>query len=194
MVPELMMRALFTRGAFTAADAQAAAATLAAYALGLLPFVLLRNATITFLSRGDTATPVKALAVAVAVNVALKIALMGPFAQVGLALATAVGAWINLALLLWFAARRRLIVFDARLVRAIGRLAVAGLVLALVLWLAQAPVEALFARWTALRYEATLATLGAIGAIVYAGAVLGLFGREWLALFQSRAASPANRL
>jgi putative peptidoglycan lipid II flippase len=193
MVPELIMRALFMRGAFTTADAQAAAATLAAYALGLLPFVLLRNATITFLSRGDTATPVKALAVAVVVNVALKVALMGSLAQVGLALATAVGAWINLALLVWLATRRRLIAVDARLVRAIARLAVAGLALALALWLAQSPVEALFARWTALRYEATLATLGAIGAVVYTGAVLALFGREWLALFQRRATGPTKR-
>jgi hypothetical protein len=74
---------------------------------------------------------------------------------------------------------------------AIARLAVAGLALAL--WLAQSPVEALFARWTALRYEATLATLGAIGAVVYTGAVLALFGREWLALFQSRATGPTKR-
>ncbi len=44
LVPDLIMRALFGRGAFTAADAQAAAATLAAYAIGLLPFVLLRSA------------------------------------------------------------------------------------------------------------------------------------------------------
>ena len=54
IVPELIMRALFGRGAFTAADAQAAGATLSAYALGLLPFVLMRSATVTFLSRGDT--------------------------------------------------------------------------------------------------------------------------------------------
>src|SRR5215468_4314700 len=194
LLPDLIMRALFMRGAFTAADAQAAGATLAAYAVGLLPFVLMRSATVTFLARGDTMTPVKALAVAVTVNVALKIALMGSLAQVGLALATAVGAWVNLMLLVWFAARQRLIAFDAGLVRAVGRLTVAGLALALVLWLAQAPVEALFARWTALRSEATLATLGVIGACVYSGAVLALFGREWLALFQRRAASPANRL
>jgi putative peptidoglycan lipid II flippase len=180
MVPDLIMRALFTRGAFTTADAQAAAATLAAYALGLLPFVLLRNASITFLARGDTVTPVKALAVSVAVNVALKVALMGPLAQVGLALATAIGAWVNLSLLVWFAARQRLIVLDARLVRAIWRLAVAAIVLAVVLWLAQAPIAALFAEWTRLRYEAMLATLGVLGACVYIGAVLALFGREWL--------------
>ena len=67
------MRALFMRGAFTAADAAAAGATLQAYAIGLLPFVLMRSATVTFLSRGDTWTPVKALFFAVLVNVALKV-------------------------------------------------------------------------------------------------------------------------
>ena len=100
-IPELIMRALFARGAFTLADAHAAGLTLAAYAIGLLPFVLLRSFTAPFYARGDTATPVKAALLAMGVNIALKIALalMGSFAQVGLALATSAGAWINLGLL-----------------------------------------------------------------------------------------------
>ena len=57
IVPELIMRALFGRGAFTAANAQAAGATLAAYAIGLLPFVLLRSATVTFLSPATPSLP-----------------------------------------------------------------------------------------------------------------------------------------
>src|SRR6266540_2954504 len=125
LVPELIMRALFMRGAFTAADAQAAAATLAAYATGLLPFVLTRSASITFLARGDTVTPVKALAVAVVINLAFKLVLMGPLAQVGLAIATAIGAWVNVLLLFWFAARSGLFALDPRLVRALGKLALA---------------------------------------------------------------------
>ena len=60
VVPDLIMRALFMRGKFTADDAQAAAATLAAYTIGLIPFVLMRSVTAPFLARGDTATPVKA--------------------------------------------------------------------------------------------------------------------------------------
>src|SRR5262249_60055218 len=76
IVPDLIMLALFSRGAFTAADAAAAGATLAAYAIGLLPFVLLRAVSATFLARGDTATPVKALAVSVVINIALTILLM----------------------------------------------------------------------------------------------------------------------
>ena len=50
-------------------------------------------------ARGDTVDAGQGAVVAVAVNVALKIALMDRYAQVGLAFATSVGAWINLALL-----------------------------------------------------------------------------------------------
>src|SRR5258708_8063906 len=109
IVPDLIMRALFARGAFTVADAAAAGATLAAYTIGLVPFVLIRSVSATFLARGDTATPVKALLVSVVVNVALKIALMRDYAQVGLAVATSVGVWINFGLIVWYAHRARLI-------------------------------------------------------------------------------------
>jgi putative peptidoglycan lipid II flippase len=184
LVPELIMRALFGRGAFTAADAHAAGATLAAYAAGLLPFVLMRSATVTFLSRGDTTTPVKALFVAVAVNVALKILLMDPYAQVGLALATSAGAWINLALLVWFAARQGLLGLDARLKRSTAKLAIAGAALAAALYLCEGPVARALSNWASLRDEATLLILGSIGLLVYGGALLLLFGRQLLALFR----------
>ena len=76
-VPDVIMRAMFARGAFSKADAAAAGATLAAYAIGLIPFVTIRSAVATFYARKDTATPVKAALTGVAVNVALKVALMG---------------------------------------------------------------------------------------------------------------------
>src|ERR1700730_7756825 len=129
IVPNLIMLALFSRGAFTAADAVASGATLAAYSIGLLPFVLLRAVSSSFLARGDTATPVKALMVSVVINVALKILLMDRYAQVGLAFATSVGVWVNFALLVGFAVRRKLIAFDDRLRSSSVKLAVAGCVL-----------------------------------------------------------------
>jgi putative peptidoglycan lipid II flippase len=180
LVPELIMRAVFMRGAFTAADAAAAAATLAAYAVGLLPFVLIRSITATFLARGDTATPVKASLIAVAVNVALKLVLMRPLAQVGLALATSAGAWLNLVLVTWFAARRGHFAFEPRLRSAVARLTLAGLGLAFVLWLAKQPVAWLFAGTDPLQDVWTLAVLMLVGAIVYGGAGLALLGRQWL--------------
>ena len=44
MVPDVIMRGLFMRGRFTADDAHAAAPTLMAYTVGLVPFVLIRSA------------------------------------------------------------------------------------------------------------------------------------------------------
>jgi putative peptidoglycan lipid II flippase len=181
-VPDLIMRALFMRGAFTAADADAAGATLAAYAIGLLPFVLIRTATATFYARGDTATPVKAALTAALINIAFKFALMGPLAQVGLALATAIGAWINLGLVVWFAKRAGLLKIDARLRGAAWRLLAAAVVLTVVLWCLYAPVT----RWLAglrLHDIAVLGVLIVAGAIAYGGALLVLFGptrlRNW---------------
>jgi putative peptidoglycan lipid II flippase len=179
LVPDLIMRALFTRGAFTAADAQAAGATLAAYAIGLLPFVLMRSIAATFFARGDTTTPVIALGVAVIINVALKVLLMRDYAQVGLAFATSIGAWLNLGLLVWFALRRGLFAVDAELKQSAAKLCLAGLVLAIVLALAQRPIGSLF-QTLPLREEATLAALAAAGGAAYAAAVLALFGRQWL--------------
>jgi putative peptidoglycan lipid II flippase len=183
LIPELIMRALFARGAFTAADAAAAGATLRAYAIGLLPFVLIRSAATTFLSRGDTWTPVKALFFAVLVNVALKVLLYESHAQVGLAFATSIGGWVNIALLTWFAMRAGLFAFEADLMRSIIRLVVAGMVLALALWFAEAMVRTAFSDMTTLRDEASLAVLVVIGAVVYFAAIAALFGRRWLARY-----------
>src|SRR5204862_8025289 len=125
-IPDVIMRAMFARGAFSKADAAAAGATLAAYAVGLVPFVLIRSAVATFYARKDTATPVKAALTGVAVNVALKVALVGSLAQIGLALATAVGAWINLLLVIGFAVRAGYLALDRVLLGSFATFAVAG--------------------------------------------------------------------
>ncbi|MGB6702737.1 murein biosynthesis integral membrane protein MurJ [Methyloceanibacter sp.] len=179
-IPDLIMRALFARGAFTAADAAAAGATLAAYAIGLLPFVMMRSFTAPFYARGDTLTPVKAALLAAAVNIALKVVLMGPLAQVGLALATSAGAWINLTLLTIFARRRGFAVSGAGL-RPVIRLFLAGAVLAVVLYFGSIVLAKAFSGLPHFRQEITLAVLLLIGTIVYAATVLLLLGRDWLA-------------
>lgn len=189
LIPDLIMRALFARGAFTVANAEAAGLTLAAYAVGLLPFVLLRSAVATFLARGDTATPVKAALIAAAVNIALKFVLVGPLAQVGLALATAAGAWINLALVVWLGVRAGLIAPDARLRASVGRLAIAGAALAVAVAAAAAPAVSLASALPSWRDQAALAGLALLGAAVYGAAVLALLGLSWLKAFR-RAVAP----
>src|SRR5262249_41035105 len=110
--------------------------------------------------------------------IAFKLVLTPPLAQVGLALATTIGAWINFALVIFFAARRGLIGLDPRLMRSTLKLAAAGIVLAAALWLAKAPVLAMFAGWPTFGALAALAALAAIGALVYGAALALLFGSE----------------
>jgi putative peptidoglycan lipid II flippase len=165
---------------FSKADAATAGATLAAYAVGLIPFVMIRSAVATFYARKDTATPVKAALTGVAVNVALKVALMGTLAQIGLALATAIGAWINLLLVLVFAVRRGYLAFDREWVKSLAKFAVSGIVLAAALWLTARFAGVYFAQMSAFRDETALLLLIAIGTFVYCFSILLLFGRGWI--------------
>jgi putative peptidoglycan lipid II flippase len=179
-VPGVITRAMFARGAFSKGDAAAAAATLAAYAIGLIPFVLIRSAVATFYARKDTATPVKAALSGVVVNVALKIALVGTLAQVGLALATAVGAWINLLLVVGFAVRAGYLDLDRALVKSAAKFLLSGAVLAAALWLTAKFAASYFAHLGALRDDAALLVLIAVGSVVYTGSILLLFGGGWV--------------
>jgi putative peptidoglycan lipid II flippase len=178
-VPDVITRAMFARGAFTKTDAAAAGATLAAYAVGLIPFVLIRSAVSTFYARKDTATPVKASLTGLVVNMALKLLLMGSLAQIGLALATAIGAWVNLLLVLFFAVRAGLLEVNRVLGQSLAKFAATGVILAAVLWFTAKFAASRFGG-IAFHDEITLALLIVVGAIVYTGLILGLFGPRWL--------------
>jgi putative peptidoglycan lipid II flippase len=187
IMPDLIMRGLFMRGRFTAGDAHAAAMTLMAYTIGLVPFVLIRSVVAPFLARGDTATPVKAALTGAAVNIVFKVALMGPLAQVGLALATSIGAWINFILVLWLASRAGFIATDRELRASLGKLALAGLAMAALLLFAVPLVTRLLSSMQRFRNESELLALAAIGGAFYAALILVLFGRRWIALLRRNA-------
>jgi len=98
---------LFERGAFDAAATAGVAVAVVAYAVGLWAFAAVRIVAATFYALQDTKTPVRAAAIAMAANVVLNLALMGPLRHGGLALATSLAAVLNLTLLMT-ALRRRL--------------------------------------------------------------------------------------
>ena len=77
----------------------------------------------------------KASLTGLAVNMRLKLLLMGSLAQVGLALATAIGAWVNLLLVLGFAIRAGYLEVNRLLRQSLIKFAISGLALAAVLWL-----------------------------------------------------------
>ena len=125
--------ALFQYQNFTTEAASATAAALAAYSVGLPAYVLIRAITPSYFARGNTATPVKIAAVALVVNFALNIALIGPFRHVGLAFATSAAAWVNFALLAWILNRRGEFVIDKQLRTRTQRIVIASAAMALLL-------------------------------------------------------------
>src|SRR6201987_6215878 len=168
-VPGVITRSMFARGAFTRADAAAAGATLAGYAVGLIHFVLIRSAVATFYARKNTATPGKASLTGLTANMALKLLLMGSLAQIGLALATAIGAWINLLLVLGFAVRAGYLEVSRALMQSLAKFALTGVLLAAALWLTAKFAAAHLSGLSAFRDEIVLLILVVVGTVIYAG-------------------------
>ena len=107
VLPEFLVALAFKRGAFHADAVIRAGITLQAYAVGLMAIVLLRSVVSGFHARGDTTTPMLVAFLAIGVNVALKLWLTRDYDVVGLAVATSVGAWVNLLTLMALELRRR---------------------------------------------------------------------------------------
>ena len=95
-----LVASIFMHGALTAMDARMAALSLEAFAVGLLPLVLVKVLAPAYFAQEDTRTPFRIGVIAVAVNVVLNLALFRIMGHVGLALATSAAACVN-AFLLW---------------------------------------------------------------------------------------------
>jgi putative peptidoglycan lipid II flippase len=124
---EPIIRVLIERGQFTPADTMATAQALAWYAVGLVGFSTSRIAAQAFYAVGQADTAVKLGLLSVVANVVAALVLMRPLAHGGLALASSIGAYVNVLLLLW-AARRYFGSVGARaLAASLGRTLAASL-------------------------------------------------------------------
>jgi putative peptidoglycan lipid II flippase len=139
---EPILSVLFGRGAFDAVAVYKSSQALAAYAIGLPAFVLVKVLIPAFFARGDTSMPVKIGMASIAINLALNLAFMVPLQHMGPALASSVAAWANVFFLAWVLHRRGYLVVDDLLNRRAARMLAASLAMALVLFGLQ---ETLFA-------------------------------------------------
>ena len=126
---------LFVRGRFDEAAAAGTAQALLCYAFGIWAVVGVRVVASTFYALQDTRTPVRVGAAAIAVNLALSLALMGPLAHAGLALANACASMVNFATLFFLLRRRLGRLETGRIVRSLLRTAAAAALMGLVGWL-----------------------------------------------------------
>jgi putative peptidoglycan lipid II flippase len=152
------VKAFMEGQAFTAEDAATTGMVTSALVVGLPAYVLVKVLTPNFFARADTKTPVYTAAASLAVTVALNFALVPVLGVVGLALAGAVGAWVNIALLSAILARRGYFRLPARVVGRIARIALAsGVMGAALVALMQA-----IAPWLDGPFVMRLAAIGAI--------------------------------
>lgn len=169
-----IVHVLFERGAFSPEAVDQTALALAAYAAGLPAFVLIKVFQPGFFARQDTKTPVKVAAFAVVLNLILNLILMQYYAHVGLAMATAISAWVNAAALALLLNRSGYYSIHNRATSRVARTLAASGVMALGLLTATEPL------WEWLN-GTTLETAVALGLLVIGGMVIyvisaGLFG------------------
>ena len=128
---------IFVRGAFTLHTAALTGHTLAAFAIGLPVFALIKVLTPGFFARGDTVTPLKIGLAAVALNLAMNLVFMHPLKAVGPALATSLASAFNAAVLGFILHRHGHFALDAHARRRLPRILLAAAIMAAALYLTE---------------------------------------------------------
>jgi putative peptidoglycan lipid II flippase len=163
-----IVNACFEHGVFTETDAIATSYALAAFALGLPAFVMNKVFSPGFFAREDTKRPMMFAMISVAVNVTMSLLLSRYIGHVGIALATAIAAWVNSILLCTTLIRRGHYTPDARIRQRVPRIILSSLVMGAALFAAFYPMRPLFTEGHPLLLRALgLLGLVAVGAVVY---------------------------
>ena len=184
-----VMDVLFVRGAFTLHTATLAGHSLAAFAIGLPVFALVKILTPGFFARGDTMTPLKIGLAAVALNLGLNLIFMHPLKAVGPALATSLSSAFNAAFLAFLLHRRAHFALDAPARRRIPRILLAGAIMAAALY----AVECLLPPGKTTILEFLLLTLAGGVAYFGSGILIRAFDlSEFSALLRRRRGKPAT--
>lgn len=183
VIAEPIIRVLYQHGAFTHENMLATKATLMAFAVGLPAFLAVKVFAPGFFANHDTKTPFKIAVTCVAVNLFFNLVLVfvADMQYVGMALATSIAGWVNLALMAYILHRRSLFVPDAALkARLVKMLAATGIMMAALL-LAQ-PLFAGYYEENIFSKAFALTAVITIGIAVYGLAVLALKAYEFAAL------------
>ncbi len=130
VLAEPIIAAMYQRGAFSPADTVATYKALVAFAAGLPAFVLIKILAPNFFAHHDTKTPFKIATLCIFINLALNLLLMVPFRHVGMAMATTIAGWVNVALMAYVLRKREWLVFNPKLVSEIAKIALTSAVMA----------------------------------------------------------------
>lgn len=165
-----MLMVLFMRGEFSPQDVHQASLSLLAYASGLLNFMLIKVLAPGYYSRQDTRTPVKYGIIAMVTNMVFNAIFAYFYGYVGLAIATALSAFVNMALLYRGLHIAGVYQITKRTVFFIIRLVIAGAAMvAAILW--QLEDMSVWLDWSFVHRSGVLGMLIGLGAVVYLAVV-----------------------
>jgi putative peptidoglycan lipid II flippase len=139
-----VVRLLYQRGRFTAADTEGTAAALVAYSVGLIGYSGVKVLAPAFYALGRPRVPLLASALAVATNLVVILVAHRHLGFRAIALGTALGSLLNLGLLGVVFERRVGGLFGHGLFRPIARMALAAAAMGALAWLSAAGLELLF--------------------------------------------------
>jgi putative peptidoglycan lipid II flippase len=178
---------IFQGGRFDLADAAITGAVLTALVVGLPAYVLVKVLVPNFYARHDTRTPVYAAFAALGLFVVFNLVFLQRFGVIGVAAASAIGAWLNAGYLyVVLVARGQYRVPGALLLR-IARQLVAAAAMGAALWYARDALAPYYAAGVFARLFALAVLVGGAG-VVYFGVAyaIGAVDRERLALLRRR--------
>jgi len=179
VVPIPIVKVLFERGAFTATDTASTAAVLSMFALGLPAFVMIKVFSPAYFAREDTRTPMRYAVASLIANTLGSVALfflfrrIGWLPQLGIAVATTLGGWLNAGLLWATLVKRGHFAIDRRMARAFATILLSSVVMGVALVMAAHHLAPQFVSDRGfLVHMLALALLVGTGLVVYALIVL----------------------
>ncbi|MEO0327706.1 MAG: murein biosynthesis integral membrane protein MurJ [Pseudomonadota bacterium] len=166
MIPLPLIALLYERGAFDRETSEITANVLAAFAIGLPSFVLIKIFQPSFYAREDMKTPMWFSGANAIINIVLSLLLFPIYGVMGLAVSTSIAGWINAVLLCGSLYKSRQFRVAQKTVRNIALICVASLAMAGILysgnqWLGQSLTD-----------ENLLVRLLSIGALILVAALV----------------------
>ncbi len=185
-----LVTAFYVGGNFEMADGDITARVVAALVVGLPAYVLVKVFVPGFFARKDTRTPVYTAGISLLINIALNLLLIPIYGIVGLAIAGAIAAWCNCAMLYAILHYRGHFHLEWPLFLRIGRITLSALGMAALLVYVAPLGDGLYGGNVGERIV-SIAALVSAGGLVYAALawITGAIDRDKIAMLTKKSAA-----
>jgi putative peptidoglycan lipid II flippase len=165
--PDPIISLLYERGAFDSSTTTNVALALAAFGMGLPAYVLIKVFQPAYFAHEDMRTPFYFSIIMVITNVGLSLLFFPTYGHVGIALATAISAWVNFLLLAAGLMKKRYFIPAKQTIKRVILMLIAALIMGAALFYAQELLfDWLYADLFIIRALTTLITISA-AAVLY---------------------------